>query len=126
MAQKAVLDNKALENIDLNAYLPKTGGTISGSLSINNYLNNVRFGGVNLPNSTAFTTSFTKDIFGTEDHENFKFKILRMSSSAPDCVTNDYSSGIAWKGSDTYGSLSVRYNSPSIKIAGGNGTNPKW
>ena len=34
MAQKAILDNKALENINLSEYLPKTGGTINGNLTI--------------------------------------------------------------------------------------------
>ena len=34
MAQKAVLDNKALETINLSEYLPKTGGTINGNLTI--------------------------------------------------------------------------------------------
>lgn len=32
MAQKAILDNKALENIDLSAYLPKAGGTLTGRI----------------------------------------------------------------------------------------------
>ena len=34
MAQKAVLDNKSLENIDLNQYLLKTGDSMSGSLHL--------------------------------------------------------------------------------------------
>ena len=34
MAQKAVLDNKSLENIDLSKYLQTSGGTITGNLSV--------------------------------------------------------------------------------------------
>ena len=37
-----------------------------------------------------------------------------------------YSSGIAFGGADTKGVLSLYYNSPLVKFAGGNGTKPVW
>ena len=91
-----------------------------------NYFNYGR--GAILANSSSFTNNFCKDIFGEENNNNYHLVALRTNSQAPSCLLGDYSSGIAWKGSDTYGSLMVRYNTSEIRVSGGNGanTNPNW
>ena len=115
-------------------HIIRSDGTVTGPTSVDyantsgtaNYFAYGR--GVSLPNSSSFTNNFNKDIFGEENNNNFHLVELRTSSQAPSCLLGDYSSGIAWKGSDTYGSLMVRYNTPEIRISGGNGhnTNPNW
>lgn len=127
------IDNSAQAN--LNIVTIGNGATglnteyklyVNGNSWINGYLNNILFRGVTINNSTAFLSSGTSEIFGTTDDTNYKFTVLRMNGSAPNALRNGYASGIAWKGSDTYGMISVAYYVPNIKIAGGNGTNPVW
>lgn len=88
---------------------------------------NYKYGrGVNIPNSTSFTNSFVQDIFGTTDNNNYHIVELRTIREAPPSLLGDFSSGIAWRGNDTYGSLMVSYNTPKIRVSGGNGLNPVW
>ena len=84
--------------------------------------------GVMLADSTSFTNNFNKDIFGDETDTKFHLVELRTQGNAPSCLIGQHSSGIAWKGGDTYGSLMVRWGYPQIRVSGGNGnnTNPKW
>ena len=84
--------------------------------------------GVILADSTSFTNNFNKDIFGEETDKKFHLVELRTQGNAPSCLIGQHSSGIAWKGGDTYGSLMVRWGYPQIRVSGGNGnnTNPKW
>ena len=84
--------------------------------------------GVMLADSTSFTNNFNKDIFGEETADKFHLVELRTQGNAPSCLIGQHSSGIAWKGGDTYGSLMVRWGYPQIRVSGGNGnnTNPKW
>lgn len=111
------VDNTADANKNVN-YANSAGSA--------NYFNYGR--GAILANSSSFTNNFCKDIFGEENNNNYHLVALRTNSQAPSCLLGDYSSGIAWKGSDTYGSLMVRYNTSEIRVSGGNGanSNPKW
>lgn len=60
------------------------------------------------------------------DYGGFLLKSIRTGASAPNWLTGNYSSGIAFGGSDTKGVISVAYQSPSIKFAGGDGIAPSW
>ena len=57
---------------------------------------------------------------------NFLLRSLRMQANAPSWLENNYAAGIVFGGSDTKGVLSTAYDSPKIKIAGGNGSAPTW
>jgi hypothetical protein len=59
-------------------------------------------------------------------YNGFLLKSLRSSASAPAWLQNNYSAGIAFGGSDTKGVMSVAYNAPSVRFAGGNGSKPVW
>ena len=59
-------------------------------------------------------------------YNGFLLKSLRSNASAPAWLQSNYSAGIAFGGSDTKGVMSVAYNSPSVRFAGGNGTKPVW
>ena len=113
-----IRSNGAIENPTSVDY-----ANTAGSASYFNYGR-----GAILANSSSFTNNFCKDIFGEENNNNYHLVALRTNSQAPSCLLGDYSSGIAWKGSDTYGSLMVRYNTSEIRVSGGNGanTNPNW
>nr|DAU69186.1 MAG TPA: hypothetical protein [Caudoviricetes sp.] len=60
------------------------------------------------------------------DYQGFLLMSLRTNASAPNWLIGNYSSAIAFGGSDTKGVMSVAYSTPSIKFAGGNGTAPVW
>lgn len=81
--------------------------------------------GTTIVNASAFTSSFVQDIFETTT-QGYCLRELRTQETAPASLLGNYSSGIAWRGEDTYGSLMVAYNGPQIRVAGGNGTNPTW
>lgn len=51
---------------------------------------------------------------------------LRTQKDAPVWTIGDYSAGIAFGGADTKGIMTVKYNYPLIRFAGGNGTKPVW
>lgn len=59
-------------------------------------------------------------------YNGFLLKSLRSGASAPAWLQNNYSAGIAFGGSDTKGVMSVAYNAPSVRFAGGNGSKPVW
>ena len=59
-------------------------------------------------------------------YNGYILKSVRTNASAPNWICNSYAAGVAFGGGDTKGVLSCAYNSPSIKIAGGNGTKPVW
>lgn len=74
-------------------------------------LGNVTTGGWSLLNDT---------------YEGFLLMSLRTNANAPNWLVGNYASGIAFGGSDTKGVISVAYQSPLIRFAGGNGEEPKW
>ncbi len=53
-------------------------------------------------------------------------KSIRTSANAPDWLFGNYSAGICFGGADTHGVIMCTYDVPKVKIAGGNGTKPKW
>ena len=61
-----------------------------------------------------------------DTYKGYILKSIRTQAETPDWIANNYGSGIAFGGDDTKGVLSVKYNTPLLKIAGGNGTHPVW
>lgn len=59
-------------------------------------------------------------------YNGYLLKSVRFGASSPNWGVGNYGSGIVFGGADTKGVMSVAYSSPSIKIAGGNGTAPVW
>ena len=59
-------------------------------------------------------------------YNGFLLKSIRSNASAPAWLQNNYAAGIAFGGADTKGVMSVAYNAPSIRFAGGNGSKPVW
>lgn len=51
---------------------------------------------------------------------------LRTQKTAPTWTIGNFSAGIAFGGADTKGVITVAYDSPTIKLAGGNGSAPVW
>lgn len=60
-------------------------------------------------------------------YHGFVLKSIRTNGT-DECpwLIGRYSSGIAFGGGDTKGIISVHYNAPLVKFAGGNGTKPVW
>lgn len=56
----------------------------------------------------------------------FMLKSIRFQANAPNWALGSYSAGIAFGGDDTKGVITVGYDSPKVKIAGGNGDSPVW
>lgn len=63
---------------------------------------------------------------GNQNGGGFWLKSIRGQAKAPAWFLSDYSAGIAFGGEDTKGIISVKYNEPSIRFAGGNGDAPVW
>lgn len=59
-------------------------------------------------------------------YNGFLLKSIRAQGSAPNWIENNYAAGICFGGADTKGVVSVAYNRPYIKFAGGNGSKPVW
>ena len=59
-------------------------------------------------------------------YNGFLLKSIRTQGSAPNWIENNYAAGICFGGADTKGVVSVAYNRPYIKFAGGNGSKPVW
>lgn len=59
-------------------------------------------------------------------YNGFLLKSIRTYGSAPNWIENNYAAGICFGGDDTKGVVSVAYNRPYIKFAGGNGSKPVW
>ncbi len=63
---------------------------------------------------------------GNYNQSGFWLKSVRGQSKAPAWFQPDYSAGIAFGGADTKGIISVRYQNPSVRFAGGNSGAPVW
>lgn len=59
-------------------------------------------------------------------YNGFLLKSIRTQESAPNWIENNYAAGICFGGADTKGVVSVAYDRPYIKFAGGNGSKPVW
>ena len=80
----------------------------------------------NLAVSLADTTTDNGWSMISSSYNGFMLKSIRTHASAPSWIINNYSAGVAFGGADTKGVLSVAYNIPLIRFAGGNGTKPVW
>lgn len=63
---------------------------------------------------------------GNQNGEGFWLKSIEGNVKAPAWFQPNYGAGIAFGGGNTKGIISVKYNEPSIKFAGGNGDAPVW
>lgn len=73
------------------------------------------------------TTDSGQSMVGVTNSSNFNLvKAVHGQQSAPAWFQPDHSSGIAFGGGDTKGIMSMRYQLPSIRFAGGNGSTFKW
>lgn len=63
---------------------------------------------------------------GNQNGGGFWLKSIRGQSKAPAWFLPDYSAGIAFGGENTKGIISVKYNQPGVRFAGGNGDAPVW
>lgn len=80
-------------------------------------------------NFTVWLASTTTDSGWSminSSYSGFLLKSIRTQSSAPSWIENNYAAGICFGGADTKGVLSIAYNSPYIRFAGGNGSKPVW
>lgn len=59
-------------------------------------------------------------------YNGFILKSLRTQDSAPSWTIGNYSAGICFGGADTKGVITVAFNEPLIRMAGGNGSKPVW
>lgn len=59
-------------------------------------------------------------------YNGFLLKSIRTQGSAPNWIENNYAAGICFGGASTKGVVSVAYDRPYIKFAGGNGSKPVW
>lgn len=59
-------------------------------------------------------------------YNGFILKSIRMQGSAPSWALGNYSAGICFGGGDTKGVISMSYDSPNVRFAGGNGSKPVW
>ena len=63
---------------------------------------------------------------GNQNGEGFWLKSVRGDVKAPAWFQPNYGAGIAFGGGSTKGIISVKYNEPSVRFAGGNGDAPVW
>lgn len=63
---------------------------------------------------------------GNQNGEGFWLKSVRGNVKAPAWFQPNYGAGVAFGGGSTKGIISVKYNEPSVKFAGGNGDAPVW
>lgn len=59
-------------------------------------------------------------------YNGFLLKSIRTQASTPNWILNNFAAGICFGGADTKGVLSIAYNTPAVKFAGGNSTKPVW
>lgn len=72
------------------------------------------------------TTNFRSTLFGSTTN-GYQISTARWNNvPAPLSGLNQYSTMLAWAGSDTQGFLAVDYNSPAAIIGGGNANNINW
>jgi hypothetical protein len=63
---------------------------------------------------------------GNQNGEGFWLKSVRGDVKAPAWFQPNYGAGVAFGGGSTKGIISVKYDEPSVKFAGGNGDAPVW
>lgn len=63
---------------------------------------------------------------GNQNGEGFWLKSIRGDVKAPAWFQPNYGAGIAFGGGSTKGIISIKYNEPSVRFAGGNGDAPVW
>lgn len=112
-----------------------TGKSVNGSGNVSWSLSEIGAAATNHTHGTLHSTFTTRLNNTTTDsgwsminspYNGFLLKSIRTQSSAPNWIENNYAAGICFGGDDTKGVLSIAYNSPAIKFAGGNGTKPVW
>lgn len=70
------------------------------------------------------TASGGWDLIG--GNNGFILKSIRTNASAPKWTIDNFSAAIAFGGADTKGIITIPYNYPGVKFAGGNGDSPRW
>lgn len=118
-----------------NLYGLTVGNTITGSITgnsgtVSNITNNTGLvrNGLSAPGfiDGLTTTNFRTTLFGSTTN-GYQISTARWNNvPAPLSGLNQYSTMIAWAGSDTQGFLAVDYNSPAAIIGGGNANNINW
>ena len=68
------------------------------------------------------STTNTWAAIGVDGTNKYVLKSIRTNTNAPPYLLNDFSAGIVFGGEDTRGVISMKYNTPSIRFAGGNRT----
>lgn len=63
---------------------------------------------------------------GNQNGEGFWLKSIRGDVKAPAWFQPNHGAGVAFGGGSTKGIISVKYNEPSVRFAGGNGDAPVW
>lgn len=63
---------------------------------------------------------------GDQNGEGFWLKSIKGDVKAPAWFQPNHGAGVAFGGGSTKGIISVKYNEPSIRFAGGNGDAPVW
>lgn len=63
---------------------------------------------------------------GNQNGEGFWLKSIRGDVKAPAWFQPNQGAGVAFGGGSTKGIISVKYNEPSVRFAGGNGDAPVW
>lgn len=63
---------------------------------------------------------------GNQNGEGFWLKSIKGDIKAPAWFQPNYGAGVAFGGGSTKGIISVKYNEPSVRFAGGNGDAPVW
>ena len=67
-------------------------------------------------------TTNTWAAIGVDGTNKYVLKSIRTNTNAPPYLLNDFSAGIVFGGEDTRGVISMKYDTPSIRFAGGNKT----
>ncbi len=81
----------------------------------------------NLTVSIASTTTDNGwSMINSSYYNGFILKSIRTDKQAPAWLLGNYAAGIAFGGSDTKGVMSVSYDGPWVRFAGGNGSKPVW
>lgn len=63
---------------------------------------------------------------GNQNGKGFWLKSIKGDVKAPAWFQPNYGAGVAFGGGSTKGIISVKYNEPSVRFAGGNGDAPVW
>lgn len=63
---------------------------------------------------------------GNQNGGGFWLKSIKGDVKAPAWFQPNYGAGVAFGGGSTKGIISVKYNEPSVRFAGGNGDAPVW